>query len=272
MFRKIIVSISGLVIILFVILFIKESVASTPERILNNLIEKGNSKLQEKLEPPDTTFREGEELIFATKYMWVIPTGNANIEVKGPLTYQGRKIYHLFGKAETSPFFSRFFKASASIESYMDAEKLHSLRYKEETYIPEHEPEIKDITYDQKNLVMELDGVKRKILPNSQDPLSALFYIRAQEFEPGKTFIVNTIAKKKNYELKAEVLRKEVVKTLAGELEVWVLDSTIRRSDRSSYVHRGSFTAWLAGETKLPILIKARTRVGPITFRLVGLR
>jgi len=272
MVKKIIGIIFVVGVILIIVLSIREGITNNPRRILNRLIEKGGLAKSKGLVPKDLIFKEGEGLNFSVKYMWIIPMGDADIELKELMNYQGHKVYHLVAKVETSKFISKFFNASARVESYMDTQKLHSLRYKEETYIPDHEPEIKDITYDQKNLVMELRGVKRKILPDTQDPISALFYIRTQEFESGKAFTINIITKEENYELRAEVLKRDVVSTSSGEVGLWVVDSSVRRWDRSSH-HGATFTIWFTDdERKLPILIKIKTKVGPVSARLVDVR
>jgi len=240
-------------IILVMILSVKEAVLNNPEGILKRLPkQEGN------------IFTKGKELVFLVKYMGIIPVGKAKIIVGGLTNYNGRDVYRLVVEAETQGFVSIFYKARARIESYMDKNKLHSLRYTENIILPDKGTETKEIIYDQDNLIMIRKDFKRKILPNTQDPLSAIFYLRTQDFNIGESFIINTITKEEIYELKANVFKKEG--------DIWMLKITVARKNKSSY-HGGNFSVWITDDAmRLPLLIKGWTQVGLITMRLVNIK
>lgn len=240
-------------VILVIILSVKEMVIDNPEGILEKLPKEEWS-----------VFTEGKELVFLVKYMGIIPIGKARIKVDGSIKYNRRNVYKLFAEAETSGFVSIFYKAKAGIESYMDKNKLHSLRYTENIILPDKDTETKEIIYDQDNLVMTRKDFKRKILPNTQDPLSATFYLRTQDFNVGKSFIINIISKEDIYELKANVLKKD-----GG---IWMLKMAVARQNRSSY-HGGNFSVWITDDARrLPLLIKGWTQIGLVTMRLINIK
>lgn len=197
--------------------------------------------------------------------MGIIPIGKVNIKVESLTTYNGREVYRLVVQTETTGFISNFYKARAVIESYMDKNKLYSLRYIENLILPEKDIETKEIIYDQENLIMRRGNFKRKILPNTQDPLSAIFYLRFQDFNIGKSIVMNTITKKENYEFRTSVIGKRD--------DIWLLKSKVQRQDRSSYYHGVEFYLFISDDLRrLPLLIKSFTKIGLVTARLIEIK
>lgn len=240
--------------ILITILFIKERILDNPHNILKKL-------------PTEEwqVFSEGKELVFLVKYFGIIPIGKAKIRVDGSTRYTGRDVYKLVAEAETTGFISNFYKARAVIESYMDKDKLYSLRYIENLILPEKDIETKEIIYDQENLIMRRGNFKRKILPHTQDPLSAIFYLRFQDFNIGKSIVMNTITKQENYEFRTSVIGKQD--------DIWLLKSKVQRQDRSSYYHGVEFYLFISDDSRrLPLLIKSFTKIGLVTARLSEIR
>lgn len=240
-------------VFLVIILSVKESLIDNPEGILKRLPKEEWS-----------VFTEGKELVFLVKYMGIIPIGKARMKVDSSTKYNRRNVYKLFAEAETSGFVSIFYKAKAGIESYMDKNKLHSLRYTENIILPDKGAETKEIIYDQDNLIMTRKDFKRKILPNTQDPLSAIFYLRTQDFNVGQSFIINIISKEDIYDLKADILKKD-----GG---IWMMKIAVGRQNKSSY-HGGNFSVWISDDTmRLPLLVKGWTQVGLVTMRLINIK
>lgn len=229
--------------------------SDSPAAILSNLVKK------EKL--------EGSEFIFRIKYFWVIPIGEATFANKGAKAYDEKKVYHLQAQASISPYLASLFKAFIRIDSYTDAEKLHSLAFLVHQKISGKPDEYKEIIYDQKNNIMEFEGTRRLIYPHTQDCLSAIFYLQQQDFHVGKEFSLNINTNQKNYELKVKVLRRDEFEIRDRNIALWVLGATIRKRDGSPR-HRSNFTVWLIdNSTKTPVLIKAMTILGQVTAKLV---
>jgi hypothetical protein len=113
----------------------------------------------------------------------------------------------------------------------------------------------KEVTYDQKNGVMSLGGVKRKILTNTQDPLSAIFNVRRMDLDKFREFRMNVNTNQKNYIIKCKAtwqdipVDKRIYRIILAKAE-------IARSDENPY-HRANITMILVRKIEnIPVLIK----------------
>jgi len=224
--------------------------------------------------PITTAFKGGERITLGFKYLGIIPIAKATVEVKEKI-YQGREVYYLLVEIKSSPFFSAFYKIEDKIESYLDARRLHTLRFEEHLREGRHFME-KVTTYDQKNHLAEFTNkvtkrVKKVKVPvDVQDPLSALYYLRAQKFEDGKTFTFDVNNHKKNFQTGLKILRKEEIKIPSGTFTAWVAEPAIKRY---GVRQMGRGTVWFsADERKIPLLLKAKTPIGPVTAYLMSIK
>jgi hypothetical protein len=235
------------------VLCLKEAALDNPSNILKKLP-------KEKWD----VFTEGREITILLKYFNIIPIGIVRIKTDGLTVYNGRDVYRLIAEIETSGFISNFYKAQAKFSSYMDKNKLHSLRYAESIILPDKNIETKEIIFDQDNLIMTRGNTKRKILPNTQDPLSTMFYLRTLDFGADKVFVSSLLSKEDIYGLKTKVFKKTE--------GIWKIKVTVARENRS--FHRGgNFLVWITDDTRrLPLLIKTWTQIGLITTRLINIK
>lgn len=223
------------------------------------------NKLQNKIMGDDNI------LVFRVTYLGLFPAGEARLENIGEELYQGKKAYHLSAQAYPLDFLSSVFNVQAQVDSYIDAGKLHTLKFMQRLSLPGKPQEEKEVLYDQDKNYMELKGVRRQILPNTQDPLSAIFYIRHQNFELGKVFDLNINTNQKNYQLYAKVTERKEYFLRSEKVMVWVLEAIIRRRDKNPY-HKTTMKLWLVDDSlRTPILIKAMTNIGHITARLTSI-
>lgn len=210
-----------------------------------------------------------ERLVFGVNFFGFLPIGYAELSDLGIENYQGKKVRHLSAQAKMIKIVSRFFEVKARADSYIDTENLHSLKFAEVLLIPDKPKDEKEVFYDQDNNIMNIEGVERVILPHTQDPLSAMFYMRQQPLEIGKEFDININTNQKNYRLYIKVLAKEAYSLNGAEVGVWVMRGDIRRRDKSPY-HSSEMMLWLLDDlAKTPILVKASASGASITARLV---
>ncbi|MCG2676969.1 DUF3108 domain-containing protein [bacterium] len=221
-------------------------------------------------QPITKAFQDGEELTFTLKYLGIIAIGKASVKVKEWL-YQGREVYYLTVEMKSSPFFSFFYKVEDCIESYLDAQKLHSLRFIEHLREGRHLME-KETIYDQKKHIAAYTiktknrTYKVKVPADVKDALSALYYLRAQEFKEGGVVEFSVNNHKDNYQVKVKILGKEKIKTPTGQFLAWRIQPTITQNGNPQ---KGRAIVWLtADEKKIPLLLKARTPIGPVTAYL----
>ncbi len=223
-------------------------------------------------EPVTTAFKGGEKISLAVKYLTIIPAGVVRMEVK-EVNYLGRETYYLVSEAKSSPFFSFFCWVHSVFESYMDANDLYSLRFEEHSQAGRHADERLTV-YDQESLIAETSeegkpgSRKVKIAENTQDFLSALYFLRTKELKVGRTFNINLNNRKKNYEVQIKILRKEGIEVPVGKFTAWVAEVKATRVGKEE---PGTIlTVWFSDDTrKLPLLIKARTRIGPVKAYLL---
>jgi len=212
----------------------------------------------------------GNILVFRVNYQGLIPAGQAKLENKGEELYQDKKVCHLSVKIYPFDFCSKIFNAQAQADSYIDTAKLHTLKFKQCLILPNKPKDEKEVLYDQDKTFMQLKGVRRQILPDTQDPLSAIFYIRHQNLKIGKEFDVNINTNQKNYQFYARVIGREEYTLKARKIGVWVLEAIIRRRDKNPY-HKTTMKLWLLDNpSKIPILIKAMSGIGQVTARLTS--
>jgi hypothetical protein len=118
---------------------------------------------------------------------------------------------------------------------------------------------------------MKIGDTEREIYEHTQDPLSAIFYIRNQEFKPGKEFNININTNQKNYLLFAKVLNYKEINLAQKTIGIWLVSAEVRRHDKSPR-HKTSVKIWfLDNKAKTPILIRVMASGGLITARLIDL-
>jgi len=222
--------------------------------------------------PVTSAFRGGEKLTFRVQYLDFIPAGSITMKVK-EVSYRGKEAYYLVAEGKTSPLFSFFTRFQSVFESYMDARNLYSLRFQEHARSGRNVDERLTI-YDQENGIAETseEGTpgsrKVKIGKNSQDFLSALYFLRTRELKVGESFIINLNNRKNNYEVEVKILRKAEIKVPAGKFTAYVTEvkvTSVGKNEQGKIL-----TVWLSEkERKLPLLIKAGTKIGPMEVSLI---
>jgi len=265
MVKRIIMACGMVLIVFMTALFIMEYINSSPAAILGKLPPQKISAASGKLLP-----KEGEKLSYIMKYLWIIPVAVAEIEIGEKGNYRNHRIYPLTAKAGVSKFISTFIKAEGAIKSYVDVKKLHPWRYEEKSHAEGHRPSDKVIFYYQDAHIMEFKDIKRKIPANTQDPLSALFYLRWHDYEKTKNMAFNVNSNKENYTLETKFLRKERTKFGRDSKGLLVLQSNIRSPKKYSKSEAKIVTYVTNDALRLPILLKIRTKFGPLNIRLTN--
>lgn len=251
---------------LFLLILILISITFFFQRNKNNPV-----SIIKDLHLQELPIQDIDSTVFQVNLLGFIPVGYAKLINQGERTFKQKRVLHLSAEASAVGFISRFFDARAQAESFIEKQQLHSLKFLESTSIPDKPKEEKEVIYDQEAHIMELEGVKRSILPNTQDPLSAMYFMRKQPLKIGKEFDININTNQKNYRLFAEVVKKEEHWITGKNMAVWVLKGDIRRRDKSPR-HSTTMKIWLLDNpSKTPILIKVTTGPASITARLIDI-
>jgi hypothetical protein len=211
------------------------------------------------------------ELRYRIYLLGILPVGEGVFAVEKIEQYQGQPVYHLSATAQSLNVFSKFFSGTATLDSYIDIKQLTPVVFKQKIAISGKQSVDREVTYDQKNGTMSKAGVKRQILSNTQDPLSAIFNIRHLDFDKVKEIEMHINTNQKNYILKGTAdqkdisVHKKIYRVVLAKVE-------IRRYDKNPY-HKSSITMVLLKEKEnIPILIKVFASGVLIDARLIDIR
>lgn len=209
--------------------------------------------------PDRVPFGEGEYLLFAIQY-GLIYAGDATLEVRSDAVLNGRTTYHLVSVARTNKTFDVVFKVRDRHESFMDKEHLYSLRF--EKHIREGNfRRDKEVDFDQLNHLAIYPDREVGIPPNTQDFISALYYVRTIPLQPGQAVWMPNHSDGKNFPIFVKALRRERIKVQAGEFDCLVIEPVLETS--AIFENTGKLTIWLTDDNvRMPVLMRSKVVVG----------
>jgi hypothetical protein len=209
-------------------------------------------------------------LQYKIKLFGVLGLGGAKIVYPPPKDSSLSQTYNIRAEGEASKFISLFFKPKVTAESQIDLKQSLPVKFNYILDIPGLPLEDKAITYDHQNKTMDLDGEKRVIFENTQDPLSVMYFIQNQEMAIGKIFDINVNTNQKNYRflLKAAKKTEHIIK--GKKVTIWMLEGDIRRRDKSRR-HKTTIKIWFWEERKVAVLVKTMTNGGQFVITLSGM-
>ncbi len=233
------------------------------------LIPSGFSKLT-----PRKELRVGERLVYSVRYLGV-EVGKGTAEIKEIVEIRGRKTYHIQVDVRSARILDWIYKVRDTHHSYMDAEKLHSLRY--EKILSEghyHADEVME--YDQEKHTARYFSRRNQsrkemeIPPDVQDQLSCGYWFRLQKVEPNSEINIPVNADEKNWDLKVKVLKETKIELKEfGKLEALEIEPIIRF--QGLFVKRGKIRGWIGrDEYQTPLKMSVKIPVlGSVNAYLV---
>jgi hypothetical protein len=218
-------------------------------------------------------FQVGENLVFKANF-GMINAGEATLSISEDDSISEHECYFIQAKITTNSFFDLFYTIRDKLESYWDMEKFVSRKFikrlSEGSYrqfrIHYNFPE-DTLTYYVKIHTDSQEQVELKTLPNPQDPLSAIYYIRLQDFAVGDSFFVNVTTDGRNLQTKVTAVEKNPMKTIFGvkecfKLHLVAVNEEIEKQEENTFI-------WVtADEYKIPVKITTGLKVGSFTFEL----
>jgi hypothetical protein len=210
--------------------------------------------------PELVPFGEGEYLLFSIQY-GLIYAGDATLEVRSDALVGGREAYHAVSVARTNRTFDVIYKVRDRHESFMDKEYLYSLRFEKHLREGKFRRD-KEVVFDQlKHLAVYQNGDSVGIPPNTQDFLSALYYVRTLPIEPGQAVWMANHSDGKNYPIFVKVLRRERIEVTAGVFDCLVIEPVLETS--ALFENTGKLTIWLTDDNlRMPVLMRSKVMVG----------
>jgi hypothetical protein len=208
-------------------------------------------------------------LVYRTYALGLIPVGNATFYDVSLEKLNKEEVYHLKAGATTLRIFSLFFRAQVELDSFVNPLDNNPVLFKQKIIVSgKNTSDEKEVKYDQTKGFMELAGVKREIMPNTQDPLSLIFNIKKMDFDKVSSVEFGINTNQKNYVLRGTVEKKKI-----GKYYFYCGKSEIKRRDKNNPYHRSKVNMWFIKEQEnIPVLIKVSASGFPITVRLIEAR
>ncbi len=216
-------------------------------------------------------FTVGEHMEFSIEFEGV-SAGMASLTVQSLKDFNGIKSYHFVSRAKSAPFYSWLYSVDDRIESYMDAEKLRSLKIIKKIREGKYKRD-DSITFMQDQQKVEKVTNKKPpeqfdTWPDVLDILSAFFIARAIPLEVGKSFELPVYDIEKTYALKVDVLAKETIRTRLGKMEAFKVRPDLK--SMGLFKHKGKIDLWVSADGRcIPLLLRSTILVGAIEAVLV---
>lgn len=216
-------------------------------------------------------FDVGERLEYRVKY-GVISAGSAEMAIKGLEEVNGRLCFHAMTTIRSNSFFSRFFKVRDRVESYIDRAGIYPWRFEKHLREGKYQADVRS-EYDHAGCMAIVNGDTVRIPPMVQDVLSIFYYVRTESLKVGRTIEVANHDNRKVAVLELKVLRRERIRTPAGEFGAFLIEPRLKETGESAGLFRQKGEAWIwfsDDERRLPVLIKSKLYFGSLTLELVG--
>ncbi|PIE51682.1 hypothetical protein CSA37_03960 [Candidatus Fermentibacteria bacterium] len=216
----------------------------------------------------NSTWGPGERLVFSVEY-GIIKAGTATLSVTGPVEHEGLLGYRITAEAASNPAFSSFFEVRDVNESLLDIVQLHSLTYMKSLNEGEYSNS-EEMYFDQEEgyaYYPEEDDPEEAVVPippHALDVLSAFYYARTMEMEPGNNFSIDVHVDNDNYPLEVQVLERGSIRTRAGTFDCIQLHPVLR--GEGLFKQQGEIFIWVTDDERhIPVLMSASIVIGEIT-------
>lgn len=209
-------------------------------------------------------FGVGEKLKYSVNW-GNINAGSATMKVEDIIEYQGYEVYQIIVEAKSNKFFSVFYRVRDTLESLIDVKGLFSRRYwtKQDEGNKKRE---RKYEFDQENNIVNYRDDTYYIRYGIQDEVSAIFYIRTLDLQVGTPVYVDIFARRKNWQVKCNVLKTETVKVSAGTFETILVEPELRFD---GLMKKGKVKVWFTNdERRIPVQVKSKIVIGAITMKL----
>lgn len=104
---------------------------------------------------------------------------------------------------------------------------------------------------------------------DTYDTYSSFYYVRRMALVPGKSVYISILDNKELYDIEIQVLKKERLKTVLGEVNTILIKPLIKTE--GIFNRKGAIYIWLTDDARrIPVLMKTKVAIGSITATLVG--
>jgi hypothetical protein len=213
-------------------------------------------------------FGVGEVLSYDLDWSF-LNAGTMRLAVEGVEQVAGRDAYLLSFQAKTNRTISAFYSLENLLRSWMDVERLHSLRFVKES-VEKGKQRDRRYRLDQERHVRidEETGEEEPMPAGAQDDASIFYFMRLLPLADGKRFTLNNLMDPDDNPMKVSVLGQETVRVPAGTFDAWVLRLDVD-TDSGAFSQGGELTVWMTrDDRRLPVKLESKLAVGTFTASL----
>lgn len=224
----------------------------------------------------NSAFKDGEKLTFRVAYNSTLTgsltAGKATLEVFANETIvNNQSTVHAVAKAWTTGFIEVFYKLNNQLETFINPSTYEPQRFirslRENKYRKEE-----TVNFNHKELTAERDKKKVKIIRNTQDVISILYFARSlsvESLKPGQYFQVPYFLDDSIFHSRIIYEGKEKIKTHLGTYNCIKLKPLVLIGNVFNDTY--PMTIWLTDDKyRLPIMIKSKLKIGEARLELVN--
>jgi len=266
MFRSYISGIKGRIFLFFAFCILSTAVCLASAHAVTTNFNTKQKPRKIKIGKARKSLRVGEKFIYSVRWMG-INVGEASLEVKELVDFNGREAYHVVATAKSNDFLAKFYNVEDIIHSYIDKKDLCSLKFKkyqrEGTYSAEE-----SVVFDQKRhkgyYESLSNGTKKEFdIPDKvHDLLSVFYYFRTLDVKPDSKMTFDVNADEKNWKVVLNISAPQQLEILRkGVHEVFYV---VPKAPFKGVIAKRS-KAWVyfsVDEDRVPVLIKFRIPFG----------
>lgn len=218
----------------------------------------------------ESAYQSGEWFKFRIHYGF-INASYATLEIKDEYL-NGKSVFHVIGKGQTTGFASWFFKVDDNYESYFDKETGKPYKFIRQIDEGGHTKDLEiDFNYEKQKAIVNNRKHNTKeefnIEKDVQDMVSAFYYLRnnydISKIKVGDEIVLNMFFDTENFKFKLKYLGEEVMSTKFGKVPCLIFRPYVQKG--RVFKENESLTLWVSNdENKIPIRIKASLAVGSL--------
>ncbi|MEQ1721934.1 MAG: DUF3108 domain-containing protein [Pseudobdellovibrio sp.] len=245
-------------------------------------IEDSEGFIDNQRRPLVDPFKVGERVTHEVTYLGAT-AGELILSVKPFATVNGRKNYNFFIDIKSTSFFSKIFAVDDKVQTYVDYDNLlpgvFKLDIKDSAQVKEAKSYFDFETLRAnywEHKYTEAGGHEEKklnwaILPYSQNPFSAIFYMRVFKWTVGKQYSFRVADDEKNVIFKATALEKTKLNTDAGSFNAVKIKAEVQT--RGNLAKATDFYMWISDdEHKYILRIEVKLPVGSLVSEVSSIK
>ncbi|MDA0987040.1 MAG: DUF3108 domain-containing protein [Bacteroidetes bacterium] len=225
-----------------------------------------------KINSQNLPFSVGENLKYEVKFGF-INAGNAELSIPNYFFIDGNETFQVTFTVRSNSAFDLFYKVRDSYQSFIDSKGIFSRKFDQNISEGKFKRSYSADLYPEEGYARSING-NFQIEKNTQDILSAFYFIRSVNFEnlkPGNKIKLKNFYKDKMHNLEVIYVGNEQIQVDAGTFNCLKLEPVIMAG--GLFRAEGKVILYLTNdERRLPIRVETKIIIGSIVADLVSFK